>query len=69
MQEPTAIKDPKTGDLVVANEEIKKVTFAYCGDNLSKKSQGRRAQLRNTLNEIRMEEHDDERLVIEQSDF
>ena len=37
-QEPTAIRDPKTGDLVVSNEEIKKVTLAYCVDNLSKKS-------------------------------
>ena len=68
-QEPTAIKNPKTGDLVVSNEEIKKVTLAYCVDNLSKKSQGKTAQLRNTLNAIRMEEHDDEGLVIEQSDF
>ena len=27
-QEPNAIRDPKTGELVVSNEEIKKVTLA-----------------------------------------
>ena len=35
--EPHAIKDPITGDLVVANEDIKKVTLKYCADNLKKK--------------------------------
>ena len=34
-QEPTAIKDPVSGDLVVASTEIKRVTLAYCVDNLT----------------------------------
>ena len=36
--EPHAIKDPVTGELLVANEDIKKATLAYCVDNLKKKS-------------------------------
>ena len=34
-QEAQAIKDPKTGDLVVASSEIKKVTLEYCLEVLS----------------------------------
>ena len=40
--------------MVVSNKEIKKVTLAYCVDNLTRKSDD--AQLRNELNEMRMEE-------------
>ena len=69
-QEPTAIRDPNTGDLIVSNEEIRKVTLAYCADNLSRKSQGRMAQLRNDLNKMRMTDSgDDEEFRILKSDF
>jgi hypothetical protein len=33
-QEPTAVRDPISGDIVVANEEIKRVTLEYCVKNL-----------------------------------
>ena len=36
-QVPTAIKDPNSDDLVVSNEQIKKITLAYCVENLTKK--------------------------------
>ena len=69
-QEPTAIKDPVTGDLVVSNEEIKRVTLEYCKDNLTKKSLGREAQIRNDLNKLRMADiSDDEEFEIVKSDF
>ena len=51
-QEPSAIKDPKTGDLVVSSEEIKKVTLAYCVDNLTQKTNTVVASLKNDLNKL-----------------
>ena len=69
-QEPTAIINPITGDLVVLNKEIKKGTLAYCAEHLTKKSRGRVAQLRKNLNEMRMKETlDNEDFKIVQSDF
>ena len=70
-QEPTAIRHPKTNELVVANEEIKKVTLEYCVDNLTKtkRNQGQINQLRNSLNELRMKDRDDEGLEIVEADF
>ena len=35
-QEPAAIRNPANNDLVVAPEEIKKVTLEYCKNNLKK---------------------------------
>ena len=37
-QKPVAIKDPETKQLVVAPEDIKKVTLKYCVNNLTKRS-------------------------------
>ena len=68
-QEPSAIKNPKTGDLVVSNEEIKKVTLAYCVNNFTKKKQDVVANLRNTLNELIMDVCKDEDLEIVKNDF
>ena len=39
VQEPTAIRDPTNGELVVSGEKIKNVTLAYCVQNLTKKSE------------------------------
>ena len=33
-QEATAIKDPKTGEMIVTKEDIKKATLQYCVENL-----------------------------------
>ena len=35
--EPHAVKDHNTGELLVANEDIKKATFKYCVENLKKR--------------------------------
>ena len=32
--EPHAIKDPKTNNMLVSNQDIKKATLEYCADNL-----------------------------------
>ena len=36
-QEPTAMKDPETGELLVSGKEIKKATQKYCVNNLKNK--------------------------------
>ena len=68
-QEPIAIRDPKDVELVVSNKEIKKVTLAYCVDNLTRKSDDDIAQLRNELNEMRMEEKGEKGFEIIRKDF
>ena len=72
-QEPTAIKDPITGELVVSNEEIKKVTLAYCVDNLTKKSTDKdvekEKEMRKTVHELRMKEEETEEFEIGWNDF
>ena len=66
-QVPTAIRDPRNGDLIVANEEIKSVTLAYCVDNLTKKvgeeSKHNGLSYKKQLHDMRMEE------VIDDDDF
>ena len=37
-QEPTAVKDPISGEMVVSNDAIKSVTLDYCVKNLKNKS-------------------------------
>ena len=63
-QVPTAIRDPKNGDIVVANEEIKSVTLAYCVDNLTKevgdKSKHNGLNYKKHLHNMRIEEVSDE---------
>ena len=68
-QEPTAIRNPKTNELIVSNEEIKKVTLAYCVENLSKKNVGQVNQLRNTVNELRLNSSDEEGFEVGKDDF
>jgi hypothetical protein len=36
--EPHAVKDPNTGELLVANADIRKATLAYCVDNLKNRT-------------------------------
>ena len=68
-QEATAIQDPKTGDLVVANEQIKEVTLAYCVDNLKKQYDKDQYNLKKMLHELRMEDDNDIGFEIEECDF
>ena len=68
-QDPTAIRYPKSGELIVSSEEIKIVTLAYCVDNLTRRSQGRLAQLKNDLNHNRMKSNYDNGFEILEKDF
>ena len=68
-QEATAIQDPKTGDLVVANEQIKEVTLTYCVDNLKKQYDKDQYNLKKMLHELRMEDDNDIGFEIEECDF
>ena len=71
---PTAIKDPNSDDPVVSNEQIKKVTLAYCLDNLTKKLKDKidfnGLEYKKLLNDQRMNEVDiEEDLEIGKGDF
>ena len=72
-QEPTAIRNPINGELIVSSEEIKNVTLAYCVDNLTKKPVDRPEfdglELKKYLHECRMEEVHDDELDISKDDF
>ena len=72
-QDPTAIRDPNTNELIVSNQEIKNVTLAYCVANLTKKSDDievlKGLELKESLHRMRMEEKDDKGLQLNKSDF
>ena len=71
--EPHAIKDPKTGHLLVANKDIQKATLNYCVDNLKNKVTDTEAQefitLRNALVEEKMNKSSEDTLNINKEDF
>ena len=72
-QEPVAIKDPITKQLIVAPEDIKNVTLKYCVGNLTnkrtskedKEERGRRLR----IHDKRMEVEEDEEFNPEYTDF
>ena len=72
-QGPTAIRDPKSNELIVSNEAIKDVTLAYCVDNLTHKSEEKSTnkglELKKYLHDRRMEESDEEGFEINRDDF
>ena len=60
-QEPTSIKDPETGDLLVSSRDIKKTTLKYCVKNFAnnqvKDSVKTIVMLKQMLREMRMNEN------------
>ena len=72
-QEPVAIKDPKTNQLVVAPKDIKRVTLKYCVDNLTKKEPAKEheqvKELRKSIHNKRMEKCEDDDFMIDKDDF
>ena len=72
-QAPTAIKHPISGELIVANEEIKNVTLAYCVDNLTKQHKDETVvkglELKQFLHNLRMKEEDMEDFDITVEDY
>merc|ERR1719319_224169 len=57
-QEPVAVRDPDTNELVVAAEEIKKVTINYCEANLKKNKENNK--VKEECQRMRMMEKDEE---------
>ena len=49
MQEPTAIKHPQTGKLIVSGTEIKAVTMEYCIATLQNKKKKQIKNMRSSL--------------------
>jgi len=67
-QEPVAIRDPNSNELVVAAEEIKRVTLKYCEDNLKKKVES--DGVKEECHRIRMlEVNEEEECDIDKKDF
>ena len=59
-QEPSAIKDPDTGELLVSSKDIKTTTLKYCVDNLKDNKVSKNVEvivkLKEGLHKMRMEE-------------
>ena len=72
-QEPVAVRDPDNNQLVVAREEIKKVTLKYCKDNLKKKDKdecySEDDKIKQELHEARMKDEDDDGFELTKEDF
>ena len=71
-QEPHAIKHPKTGELIVNSDEIKKVTLQYCIETLENNEPHEDAKplilLKKKLHDLRMKEDDGE-IDVKKEDF
>jgi len=70
-QEPVAIRDPDSGELVVAAEEIKRVTLKYCETNLKQKDDVnvKEREIKELCHKMRMEENNDEECEVGKDDF
>ena len=69
-QEPVAVRDPESGELVVSAEEIKKVTLKYCEANLRKETfEGREEKIKEEVHKARMEEEIDEECEFSKEEF
>ena len=74
-KEAHAIRNPKTGDLVVSNTEIKKVTLEYCKsvlkNNEPEEDMKELVELKEKLHQIEMEtkDEDEEEFVVEEEAF
>ena len=59
-QEPTAIKDPETGDMLVASSDIRRASLNYCVKNLSDNEVSEKVKvlvtLKENLHKMRMKE-------------
>ena len=72
-QEPVAIKEPKTNQLIVAPEDIKNVTLKYCVDNLTNKEPAEEhkkvKEMRKRIHTERMKIKQDDEFTIDKEDF
>ena len=72
-QEPNAIKHPKTGDLIVSAEGIKKVTLEYCVENLQNNNYDEEVKdavnIKKELHDIRMKDTSSEGFEVKKESF
>ena len=72
-QEPTAVRHPTSGDMVMSTEEIKRVTLLYCFKNLENSSAvpevEKDSNLKKYLHNIRMEDQGSDGFEIVKDDF
>ena len=71
-QEPSAIRDPETEELLVSSKELKRATLSYCLKNLKNNtmtSEGEKvAAMKAMLHEMRMREDTKEEFEIEKEE-
>ena len=72
-QEPTSIKDPETGDLLVSSNDIKTTTLKYCvknlADNQVKDSVKSIVMLKQMLHEMRINENTTDEFEVEIEEY
>ena len=72
-QEPSAIKDPETGDLLVSSEDIKKASLNYCVNNLKNNEVSEKVKvlvsLKENLHRMRMMEDTKEEFDVEIEEY
>ena len=72
-QEPTAMRDPETGVLLVSGREIKKATLKYCVKNLTNNPVSKQVQtivkLKENLHKMRMNLETKDEFVMEVEEF
>ena len=72
-QEACAVKDPKTKELIVASEEIKKVSLEYCKEvltnNKPEAEYKKEIMIKEKVHEVRMEEKVSGEIEFGQGDF
>ena len=72
-QEPSAVRDPLTGDLMVSSSDIKRTTLQYCIDNLKNNKASKNVEVTQKLKEfmhkLRMLEDNHDEFEIEKDEF
>ena len=72
-QEPTAIKDPDSGDLLVSSHDINKTSLDYCVKNLSNNEVSDNVkvivELKEILHELRMKEDTKNEFMVDEEEY
>ena len=72
-QEPSAVIDPETGELLVSGKQIRKATLKYCVNNLKNNSVSEKVkvivELKENLHKLRMNMNTMEEFTIEIEEF
>ena len=72
-QEPSAIRDPASGDLLVSNADIKRTTLQYCVNNLKNNAVSKNVEtiqkLKEYMHQLRLVENNTEEIEIDKDEF